>query len=196
VRIPVALLNAADRRIGREVLSQEDQAEQLGPGPATSQAVRVERRRERRYPANEIVEVHLVGGRGERFPATILDVSRSGLRIEVGQALSRGTQLELVLRNRAIIFGESCYARPKDGLYQVGISIESIYFAKTCVSQHVDIKLLRQYSLGRSLEMLQVLEVRDHLLDCEACRGVLAGYEKMAPKEGGESAWSQDDAKI
>lgn len=91
--------------------------------------------------------------------------------------------LEIVLRNRAIIFGESCYARPKNGLYQVGVSIENVYFAKTDVSQHMDIKLLRHYSRGGSLATLQVLEVKNHLRDCETCQGVVAVYEHTTQKK-------------
>jgi hypothetical protein len=192
----MAILHEADGRIVREVTSPQDRADQRGPGPALPQAVHIERRREHRYPANDIVEVHAVGSLGDRFPATIVDLSRSGLRLEVGKPLSRGTRLEIVLKNRAIIFGESCYARPKNGLYQVGVSIESVYFARTSASEHVDVTLLRDYGRGGSLATEQVLEVRNHLRDCEVCRGVVAAYEKMPLKERGKASWSQEHEKV
>jgi hypothetical protein len=192
----VALLHEADRRIVRDVPSQETHDGQREIRRAAPQAVQVERRREPRYPANDIVEVQVIGSSAECFPGTILDLSRSGLRLEVGKPLSRGTHLEIVLRNRAIIFGESCYARSKNGLYQVGVSIENVYFAKSDASQHVEIKLLRHYSRGGSLTTLQVLEVKNHLRDCETCRGVVSAYEKITLKKGGGPAWSQEHEKI
>jgi hypothetical protein len=196
VRIPVALLHEADRRVVKYDLSQKTRDEQYETPPAVRRAVQVERRREPRYPANDIVEVQVVGGSTERFPGTILDLSRSGLRLEVGKPLSRGTHLEIVLRHRAIIFGESCYARPKNGLYQVGVSIENVYFAKTDVSEHIDVMLLRHYSRGGSLATLQVLEINNHLHDCETCRGVVAAYKMIRFKEGGAPAWAQEHEKI
>ena len=58
---------------------------------------RLERRREHRYPACEIVEVQIIGASGGRFGGMLLDVSRSGLKIEVGKPLSQGAHLEILL---------------------------------------------------------------------------------------------------
>ncbi|HEX5227886.1 MAG TPA: PilZ domain-containing protein [Bryobacteraceae bacterium] len=113
--------------------SEPDQQTAPAPDPARKleqQSPFVERRREPRYAANEIVEVQVIGAPGGRFRGVILDVSRSGLRIEVGKPLAKGAHVEIVLSSRAILFGEARYCISRNKLYQVGVEIESLYFAK------------------------------------------------------------------
>jgi hypothetical protein len=135
---------------------------------------RLEKRREHRYPAHEIIEVQVIGASGDRFGGMVLDISRSGLKIEIGKPLSQGAYLEIVLPNRAIIIGEARYCRSKSKLYHVGVRIESVFFSQAVSSRHIGKEMLACYSRDRGLSPLDAMEIRNHLTACEACRAALA----------------------
>jgi hypothetical protein len=135
---------------------------------------RLEKRREHRYPAREIIQVQVIGASGGRFGGMVLDISRSGLKIEIGKPLSQGAYLEIVLPNRAIIVGEARYCRSKNKLYHVGVRIEGVYFSQAVSSRHIGNELLACYSRDRGLSPLEAMEIRNHLTACEACRDTLA----------------------
>ena len=137
-----------------------------------------ERRREPRYPACEIVEVQVIGASGGRFRGLVLDISRSGLKIEIGKPLSQGAHLEILLPERAIIIGEARYCRSKNKLYQVGVKIEGIYFNHAVSSRHVDKELLAGH---KNLLPLAAMEVNNHLALCETCRGMLEELARQRP---------------
>ena len=138
----------------------------------------LERRSEPRYPACEIVEVQVIGASGGRFPGTMLDISRSGLKIEVGKPLSQGAYLEILLPSRAIIIGEARYCRSKNKLYHVGVRIEGVYFTQAVSTRHVSKELLAGY---KSLRPLAAMEVGNHLAACETCRSLLAEMTREPP---------------
>jgi hypothetical protein len=135
---------------------------------------RLEKRREQRFPAREIIEVQVIGASGDRFGGMILDISRSGLKIEIGKPLSQGAYLEIVLPSRAIIIGEARYCRSKNKLYHVGVRIEGVYFSQAVSSRHIGKELLACYSRDGGLSPLDAMEIRSHLTACEACRAALA----------------------
>jgi hypothetical protein len=89
-----------------------------------------EKRRERRYVTFEEVEVCILGAESRCVQAILRDVSRSGLGLMLGVAVKAGAHLEIVLRDRAIIFGEVRYCRRSSHAYQVGVVIEDIYYPK------------------------------------------------------------------
>jgi hypothetical protein len=90
----------------------------------------VEKRREARYETCEAVEVSILDGENRRLKGILRDVSRSGLRVELSQPVEPGAHLEVVLYNRAIIFGEARYCQASTHSYQVGMAIEDIYYPK------------------------------------------------------------------
>jgi hypothetical protein len=90
----------------------------------------VEKRREIRYETCEAVDVSILEEENQLLPGILRDVSRSGLRIELSLAVKAGARLEVVLRNRAIIFGEARYCVRSANTYQVGVVIEDIYYPK------------------------------------------------------------------
>jgi hypothetical protein len=100
----------------------------------------VEKRREVRYGTCEPVEVCILEmascekASGEmascRLAGVLRDVSRNGLRIELSMPVNAGARLEIVLRDRAIIFGEARYCSGSGGAYQVGVVIEDVYYPK------------------------------------------------------------------
>jgi hypothetical protein len=134
---------------------------------------RVERRREPRFPTNEPVQVCILEARSERVAGTILDISRSGLRVEVRVPVSKTVHLEIILPNQVIIFGETRYCRRHAGAYQVGVSIDDVYFAQSLSSRHVDAAVLSLYRAGRGLTLPEVIQIRSHVASCTACRDQL-----------------------
>jgi len=93
----------------------------------------VDKRQEPRYPTMDAVEVCFLESDWKRVTGTILDVSRQGLRIEVPLPIGSGACLEIVLQNRAIIFGVTRYCRRVEVGYQVGVLIEDVYYAQPMV---------------------------------------------------------------
>jgi hypothetical protein len=91
----------------------------------------IEKRREARYVTCDVVEVCILHAEGERLQGILRDVSRSGLRIELSLPVNIGARLEVVLHNRAIIFGEARYCAASAHAYQVGVVIEDIYYPKS-----------------------------------------------------------------
>jgi hypothetical protein len=165
----------------------EDTSVDPGSKLPTGGERRPERRREHRYPACEIVEVQAIGASGGRFAGMVLDISRSGLKIEVGKPLSQGAHLEIVLPSRAIIIGEARYCRSKNKLYHVGVEIEGVYFSQAVSARHIGKELLARYSHDSVLAPLQAMEVRQHLTACEACRDALARCDEAAARGAGPS---------
>jgi hypothetical protein len=146
---------------------------------------RLEKRREHRYPACEIIEVQVIGASGGRFGGTVLDISRSGLKIEIGKPLSQGAYLEVVLPSRAIIIGEARYCRSKNKLYHVGVKIEAVYFCQAVSSRHIRKELLSRYSRDKGLFPLEAMEVRNHLTACQECRDALTKCDEALARGTG-----------
>jgi hypothetical protein len=69
----------------------------------------VERRKEAGYPTCEQVEVCILEMANRRLKAVLREVSRNGLRIEVGIPVNAGARFQIVWGNRANIFGEARY---------------------------------------------------------------------------------------
>jgi len=90
-----------------------------------------EKRREARYETCEAVEVCILEVESQPLRGILRDVSRSGLRIELSLPVEAGSHLEIVLLNRAIIFGEARYCRGSGHTYHVGVVIEDIYYPKS-----------------------------------------------------------------
>jgi hypothetical protein len=103
--------------------------------PRSAENPFVEKRRDVRYATCEAVEVCVleVPSRelaSRRLAAILRDVSRNGLRIEFSMPVKAGARLEILLRDRAIIFGTTCYCRRDADTFQVGVVIEDIYYPK------------------------------------------------------------------
>jgi hypothetical protein len=136
----------------------------------------LERRREARYPAQEAAEIELLFGPRETIYGTILDVSRSGLRIELTRRVHRGEEVKIKLQQN-VIFGEVRYCRAVGTVFQAGIRIEELVRPASDPKQHLSDDTLSLYAIGKGLSVSEVIEVREHLLRCESCRARLAGKE-------------------
>lgn len=137
-----------------------------------------ERRREARYPAQEPAELELLYGPREPIYGTILDVSRSGLRIELPRRIHRGEEVKVKLQQN-VIFGEVRYCRAVSGVFQAGIRIEELVRPVLDPKEHLGEETLSFYAIGKGLSVSEVIEVREHLPRCESCRSRLAGKEAL-----------------
>jgi PilZ domain len=106
-----------------EVLSYRDFGPDSNPG--------AERRREPRYATYDAVEVSVLGLAGFQIRGVLRDVSRNGLRVEVGLPVDPGAHLKISLCDRAIIFAVACYCRRTRGSYHVGAAIRDVYHPKS-----------------------------------------------------------------
>jgi hypothetical protein len=89
----------------------------------------LERRTEVRYPTNDPAQVRLSPG-AEPVPGTILDISKSGLRIELTTLVERGTRIEIILTGRAAIFGTVRHCRRMADAYHAGVLVEHVLGVK------------------------------------------------------------------
>jgi hypothetical protein len=85
-----------------------------------------DRRKEHRYPVNQSATVTVLTGAVSSTPATVVDVSRSGLRIRVQCPIWTGAQIE-IRTGEVVIFGEVRYCGPPtQSGYDIGIHIEQV----------------------------------------------------------------------
>ena len=138
-----------------------------------------EKRSEARYPTNDAAEVQILPSNGLRLPATVIDISKSGLRLELETMLGRYMRIEVMITPRKlVIFGEVRYCRRSGGRFHAGILIEGIVFPKTD-TKHIHDDQLTMYALGKGLTAPEVLWLKDHLLKCEGCVVRLAETTKQ-----------------
>jgi len=137
-----------------------------------------ERRREARYPTQDPAELQILRGPAEAIYGTVLDVSRSGLRIALRKRINRGEQVKLKL-HRKVIFGEVRYCRAVSDGFHVGVQIEDVVRAPGRQNDHISEEPLSLYAVGKGLAVAEVIEVREHLAQCEGCRSRLAQHDSM-----------------
>jgi PilZ domain len=137
-----------------------------------------ERRSEARYPTQDPAELELLNGPADPIYGTVLDVSRSGLRVALAQRIDRGEQVKVKLHDN-VIFGEVRYCRAVSGAFQAGIKIQDLVRPSIRNSQHIADDPLSLYAVGKGLSVPEVIDVREHLVRCDACRHRLAAKEAM-----------------
>jgi hypothetical protein len=137
-----------------------------------------DRRTEARYPAQDPAELEILSSPGEPLYGTILDVSRSGLRIGLPKRIDRGEQVKVKLQGN-VIFGEVRYCRAVSGAFHIGIRIENLVRPTARANRHIVDDQLSLYAVGKGLSVPEVIDVREHLGRCETCRGRLAAKEAL-----------------
>jgi hypothetical protein len=149
---------------------------------------KAERRAEARYRTQDPAEIEVLPGPGEPGPGepvygTVLDVSRSGLRIALRKRISRGVQI-MVKLNRNAIFGEVRYCRTVADGFQAGVRIQDLVLPASRQNEHIADDPLSLYAVGKGLAVAEVIELREHLAQCEACRARLVEKEDILSPGG------------
>jgi len=144
----------------------------------------LDRRAETRYPAGDPAEIQVLRVPSvERIYGTILDVSRSGLRVALPKGIDRGEQVKVKLY-RNIIFGEVRYCRWVFGAFHAGVLIQDLVRPANPANQHIDDDPLSLYTVGKGLSVAEIIEVREHLVRCARCRARLAAKEHLLNPAG------------
>ena len=129
-----------------------------------------EKRREPRYPCNDAVAVRVMSIGPRHFPATVLDVSRSGLRLELATPIAKGSEIEVAARTQLVVFGEVRYCRRAGEVFHVGVLIRDVVQSHPRAVAHLHDDEEALYLAGKGLAMADVIRVKDHLTRCEQCR--------------------------
>ncbi len=129
-----------------------------------------EKRREARYPCNDPAQVRRLSGDTGLVPGIVLDISRSGMRVETRVQLQRAAGVEVILPGNAIVLGEVRYSRRVAQSYHAGILIEDVYYARrNRPSDHLQDYQLSLYLARKDGQVSELLGVREHLLRCKLC---------------------------
>jgi hypothetical protein len=148
---------------------REKQKRQAEDQPSQSPSFE-EKRREPRYPTSDLVEICVLQQGNPRLGGTVLDVSRSGLRVEVAIPVSKGARLEILVPNRVIILGEARYCRRISDLYHVGVAIGEVYYAQSFSETHITDDRLAHYLDRKGPSAPEAIQVKNHLVACKSCR--------------------------
>jgi hypothetical protein len=133
-------------------------------------SVRTERRRERRYVTNDAVGFQLLPSESRpRAPGKVLNVSRSGLRLESTFPIAKGLRLRIWLHDGTVLFGESRYCHLVSDCYHVGIAIAVVEYAHAPSGEHIQDDRLKLYRAGYGLPAAEAIQVKNHLAGCEGC---------------------------
>jgi hypothetical protein len=154
------------------------------PAPHAPATQVIERRSEARYQTHDPAEIEILPGPAVPLYGTVLDVSRSGLRVALSQRISRGQQVEVKL-HRNVIFGEVRYCRAVSNGFHVGLRILDLVRPAGKRDEHIADDPLSLFAVGKGLSVAEVIEVREHLARCEACRVRLAQQQDMLNPGGG-----------
>jgi hypothetical protein len=148
----------------------------------TDQAI--EKRKETRYPTNDAADVRLLPGDGKHLPGTIIDISKSGLRLELSTALIKGRRIEIItFPGGLIIFGEVKYCRRVGAVFHAGVLIEGVVSKRDDGETHILDEEIELYVVDKGLTAPEVLRVREHLSKCDVCsRRVLATAAMLQPR--------------
>jgi hypothetical protein len=109
-------------------------------------------------------------GYGERLPATVMDVSKSGLRARIPRTLPPGMCVE-ILWGRTAIFGEVRYCKKAGtGQFDIGVRVEEIVLGKAKPrAEHLPVSTLTLFMTGR-LSGHDRREASEHLEICPLCK--------------------------
>lgn len=133
-----------------------------------------ERRAESRYPTDNIVEVWIMLDPNSSQQAKVLNVSRSGLRLELRRALPVGTAVEVITPLKLRVLGVIRYCRQSGEVFHAGVRIQMTIMGSVSGAEHLDDNQMSAYAARQGLSMPDFFRLQKHLETCESCRSRLA----------------------
>jgi PilZ domain len=144
--------------------------------------VKPERRKERRYPTQDPVEVNLLSPDNGTLPATVIDVSRSGMRIECARPIPQLTKIEIVFPATGLVaFGEVRYSRQAMYLFHAGVFVEDVIATGDYAEPHLAADEVARFVQGTELTTYQVFRIERHRLKCCDCERVIVAAAQAVP---------------
>jgi hypothetical protein len=161
----------------------ENAASPRGPlAPAADSGA--ERRREKRYPSHEAAELVLMQLPAETRACVVLDVSKSGLQLELDTRVAKGAHVKITMPRNIIVFGEVRYCRASGHGFRAGILIRDLFSPKHDPAggaegqpEHSAEDDLSLYAIGKGLSTSEIIKITAHLRECDACRARLGAIE-------------------
>ena len=130
----------------------------------------VEKRSEPRYQTNDPATVQILPIDETRRPAVVLNVSRSGLKLGLHAPIPKGIEVKICLPERVVVFAEVRYCQRIEGLYHAGVLIHDVIHLGLPPWRHISEGELGLYVVGKGLATTEILNLREHLMQCDSCR--------------------------
>ncbi len=133
-----------------------------------------DKRCEVRYLCGDPAQVRLLPEDGAYFSATVLDISRSGLRLSAQHCFSKGQEIETKPPRNLDVLDDVRYSCRVSEIHHVGIRSVEV-FGDIYNNDHLHEDQLWLFSAGtektrrNGLTAAELLSVGDHLRKCEAC---------------------------
>jgi hypothetical protein len=140
----------------------------LGPGPRSTHLP--ERRREARYPTSDPATVDVPYEKIAGLAAMVVDVSRSGLRLQLQQSIGRGMQVRITLSPHVVIVGEVRYCRRAASGFYAGVLVQDSSFPEPDADQHIKEDELGFYLVGKGLTVAEIIQLKAHVVNCKPCQ--------------------------
>jgi hypothetical protein len=102
--------------------------------------------------------------------AVVVDVSRSGLRLQLQHSIGRGMQVKITLSPHVTILGEVRYCRRATTGFYAGILIQGWSFPEPDAEQHIKEEELGFYLVGKGLTVAEIIQLKAHLVNCKPCQ--------------------------
>jgi hypothetical protein len=129
-----------------------------------------EKRKETRYPTNESAEVRLLYTGRDPIRAKIVNVSRSGMRLEVASALPQGRRIEITTSSRKlVVFGEIRYCKGVSGGFHVGVLIEGVVSDRDGSVANLSGDEIASYIARQGVTTPEAQRASEHLSKCGMC---------------------------
>lgn len=174
-----------ENRLSAASPEPSDRAEASPHGPLTpSGETGRERRREKRYPANEPAELVLMQQPVDTRPCVVLDLSKSGLQLELASRVPKGAHVKITMPRNIIVFGEIRYCRASGPLFRAGVLIRDLFSPKqepagngALADAHASEDDLSLYAIGKGLTTSEIIRITAHLRECDTCRARILQIE-------------------
>jgi hypothetical protein len=113
------------RTIRRSPVESVDDGLLAGLMPSLWKGIGLERRNEVRYATHDPARVRLSPGK-EYVSGTVLEISKSGVRLELSAPIAAGSRVEIILPGGAVVFGSIRYSKRVADAQHAGVLIEHV----------------------------------------------------------------------
>ena len=134
-----------------------------------------ERRRERRYPTRDRVQVETMDS--HCVEGTVTDISRSGMRLELPVRVHKGASITVRL-SQVSIFAEVVYCRSITEGFSAGLLVREARHTGPEI-EHLDNDFPVLFAAGKGLTAVEFIRAWKHLADCADCRNKVAEAEEL-----------------